>query len=297
MRRRGTELVGDGLRQLRRTVQGEPDVDVDALEARRFRQGGNVGGDRGTLLLRHTQRHDLVGAHLGQSRGQHEHAERELAAHQVGDQRRDAAIGHVFGMGAGGLVDHFTGQVQRGAHARRAEVVGARRLFAQLGQVLCGGGDARGLGGGQQQGLRRDHAQRGEVSGAVVLDCRIDQARDGHFVGRAQQQRVAVGLGARHALRADGAARAAEVLDDDALAQLLRQFFTEQARGQVDAAARGIAHDQRDGMVGVIGGLGGERGERGGGTSDGQHGARQMRDLHEGFPLMVRAARGVSHLL
>ncbi|KAG1245083.1 hypothetical protein G6F65_021433 [Rhizopus arrhizus] len=60
-----------------------------------------------------------AGERLFSARRQHQHAVIQLAAHQVGHQWRHAAVRHVLGAGAGGLVDHFARQVQRGAHARR----------------------------------------------------------------------------------------------------------------------------------------------------------------------------------
>ena len=66
------------------------------------------------------------------------------------------------------------------------------------------------------------------------------------------QQRVAVGLRLGGGLGADVAARARPVVDDDALAEPLRQRLRDDARRGVDAAARRPGHDQPDRLVRVV---------------------------------------------
>ena len=66
-----------------------------------------------------------------------------------------------------------------------------------------------------------------------------------------QQDGVAVGRGARDAGRADHAAGAADVLDDDLLAEIVRHGVGEDARDRVGRPARWERHDQRNGPVGI----------------------------------------------
>jgi hypothetical protein len=97
----------------------------------------------------------------------------------------------------------------------------------------------------------------------------VQRGRGGHAdVG--QQQRVAVGVGARHLGRADGAAGAGGVVDHDGgAAQRLAQRLAQVARHLVGGTARGKGHDDGDGLARgrKVGGLGAE-GQHGG--ADGQ---------------------------
>ena len=72
-----------------------------------------------------------------------------------------------------------------------------------------------------------------------------------------EQQRVAVRLGAGDAAGAQRAAGAADILDDDLLAEILGHGFGDQARDRVGRAAGRERHDDGDRAVGI--GLGGSR--------------------------------------
>ena len=90
---------------------------------------------------------------------------------------------------------------------------------------------------------------RGSIAGMGV-EARIDRDR----AGVAEQQRVAVGRGLGDRAGADGAAGAGPVVDDELLAARSDSFGGDHARHGVDAAARRIRHDQRDGPRRVVGG-------------------------------------------
>ena len=65
-----------------------------------------------------------------------------------------------------------------------------------------------------------------------------------------EEQRRAVGRGARDLRRGGRAAGAGLRLDDDLLAELRRQPLGDEARGQIDIAARGEAVGDGDGALG-----------------------------------------------
>ncbi len=62
----------------------------------------------------------------------------------------------------------------------------------------------------------------------------------------ADAQRVAVGRGVRHAADADGAAGAADILDDDGLAEGCLHPLGQEARDGVGRAAGRVGHDDGD---------------------------------------------------
>src|SRR5690606_3671879 len=90
--------------------------------------------------------------------------------------------------------------------------------------------------------------------GPAVLGLALDGYGD--QVGRVQKtDGVAVGLGARHFGKTDGASRAGPVQHHDlgAVAQVLFNERSQGARDQVGAAARAIRHHHVDRVLGVLG--------------------------------------------
>jgi electron transfer flavoprotein alpha subunit len=83
---------------------------------------------------------------------------------------------------------------------------------------------------------------------------------------RANQQRVAVGIGLRDGVRADVAAGAAAVVDDEVVAERLREPVADVAREDVGRAAGREGHDHLDDAARVV--VGG-RGRGGGGRAEG----------------------------
>jgi len=77
-------------------------------------------------------------------------------------------------------------------------------------------------------------------------------ARDGERADRSLADGVAVGRRLRDRVDADGERAAGAVIDDDALAEDLRQLRRDQARDVVGGAARGLRNDQANRPLGVL---------------------------------------------
>ena len=107
------------------------------------------------------------------------------------------------------------------------------------GTVLAGndGCTTMTLGDADDAGDRRDVADEIEIE--LVVERRVDRVRRTD-----QQQRVAVGGRAHDRLGADVAAGARPVLDDEWLAEPLRQPLPDQAREDVGRAAGGNGDDR-----------------------------------------------------
>jgi hypothetical protein len=67
-----------------------------------------------------------------------------------------------------------------------------------------------------------------------------------------QQERVAIGCGLGQAIGGDDRAGAGDVLDDEVLAQLLRQEIRHHARSLVCRPAGGIGHDNGNGAAWIL---------------------------------------------
>ncbi|KAG1531848.1 hypothetical protein G6F50_016478 [Rhizopus delemar] len=145
-----------------------------------------------------------------------------MAGHQVSDGRARALVGHMLGLQAGLLLQQFSGQLRGRSVAGRTE-----RQFAGIGAGILQE-FLQGLGG---QGLRHHHqvvlffdaGDGGQVLGRIERHVGVQAGIDDGGAGCGQQQRVAVGGGARHGLCADIAARARAVFHDQRLAQPTRQ--------------------------------------------------------------------------
>ena len=85
----------------------------------------------------------------------------------------------------------------------------------------------------------------------------------------ADEQRVAIGRLPGHVLGADQSAGPGPVLDDDALAEGLRQVRRDQARHRVHQTARRELRDQADGAASGPGALGTDPGRGGQGRGTG----------------------------
>ena len=121
-----------------------------------------------------------------------------------------------------------------GDRRHRARIVGARHV------VDC------------QQHQRRlaRLGDRPEVGLRIVGAGRHDGLAE-HEQARIEQDRVAVGIGAPHRFGAHGARGAADILDDDLLAELFRQPLGGDAAQPVGAAARRIGHDHLQRLAGI----------------------------------------------
>ena len=91
----------------------------------------------------------------------------------------------------------------------------------------------------------------GEVLQWIVRRA-VRQVRRDHMRSDARDdERVAVGRRLRHEVRADHAAGAAAVLDDEAFLQLIGELRADQPAERVGAAAGAEGHDDLDGPRGV----------------------------------------------
>src|SRR5262249_33877179 len=95
---------------------------------------------------------------------------------------------------------------------------------------------------------RGDQYDRREIAYRVVWQLAIQARMDGERPGRAHQQRMPVGYRPRGDFRPDVAASARAVLDDDLLAETLRQRLGNEPREQVRWTARNQGHDQPHGL-------------------------------------------------
>jgi hypothetical protein len=90
---------------------------------------------------------------------------------------------------------------------------------------------------------------RNEVLLGVEGHLRVQVRIDGHFRRRSQEERVAVGRGLGHEVRADVAAGAGLVVDDDLLLPQRREALAERAGHHVGGAAGREWHDDPDGLL------------------------------------------------
>jgi hypothetical protein len=127
-----------------------------------------------------------------------------------------------------------------------------------VGVLLCGGDqvghrlDRRSRrhfehdGRGAQQADRREVLAR--IEGHRLVDVRVQRVgRD-----RAETDGVAVRRGLGHRVHADVAARAAAVVDQYRLAQLLRHLLAHGARHEVGGAAGCVGHDEADRLRRIV---------------------------------------------
>ena len=178
-----------GVGRAGRRIEAEHGVGVEALQPE-FVERGHVGKQRRTLRAAHCDHAQLARAHVRDGDARVEEKV-ELAAEQVGQRRRGAAVGHVHGKGAGLRLHHLGGQVRRAAVARRAEAALAG-VGLQIGEegleVLRRA--VRAHHQEDQHTRRRGH--RHQVLGRVEGHARIDVRIDRDHAAAAHQQRVAV---------------------------------------------------------------------------------------------------------
>ena len=236
-----------GRRALRRQ-HAIPHVEVAGLDAG-LGERRHARQLRQPLLAAGRQRDQLAGLDVAERDVDGQEHVVEPAAEQVGDGAGGALERHVQHLRAGLLQQQRHREVVRRADARRAvgELAGMRlRLRDHRGDRIdllhC---RVRH----QQQRSPRRLRDRREVGDRVVRQ-RLEQALVHDERVDLHEQRVAVGLGARDALAADVAAGAGDVVDDDGLAERLRQVRGELARDEVDSRAGRVGHDQRDVLLG-----------------------------------------------
>jgi hypothetical protein len=160
----------------------------------------------------------------------------------------EAAVANADHHLAGRLVGHDQ-RVDACARAEQLarEVLGAPRrdgADVELARILLRRGDdflqrlvLRVGAGHDHQAEVADRRDHGEVVDRVVGQ-RFEQRLAHRVAVGQQQQRVAVGLGARHRLRRADAARPGHVLHQHLLAQAVGHLRRDGARGDVGDAAR-----------------------------------------------------------
>ena len=158
----------------------------------------------------------------------------EVAGEEVVQLRRVAAVGHVLHRHAQALQHHQHRDVgQRGR---------AVRAVGDAPRPRAGGGDELGdvtravIAGDHREGEGADEADRCEILDPV-RQVALDHRVDGQRRARGHQQRVAVGLRARHRLGAHDGVAAGPVLDLHGAAERGAHPLGHQAREHVGAAA------------------------------------------------------------
>ena len=216
---------------------------VEALVAEFFERR-HVGQQRVSLGTRHRERPHLARLDVRQRGGETGKQRLRLAAEDVGDCRADAAIRDVLEVDAGLYLELLHRQMRERPRTRRTvgELAFVRlRVVDELWQRL----HRQRRGNDEDVGRATDHRDGREILDRIVgqLAHRRIRAVCAHV---ADHQRVAVGRGARGCLRADDAAAAALVLDDDGLAKRLLQAFANRPGDEIDAPARLHRRDDLD---------------------------------------------------
>ena len=164
-----------------------------------------------------------------------------LSAQHIGERRRCAAIGNVLHFHAGHRHEQFAREMHRRAVARRGHV--------HLAGIGLGVGDE--LRNGFCRNVRahrhdvrraRDASDGHDIANEVEVQLGIKRGVD--RIRRIDQQNgVAVGRGVHDRFGADVVSGSGLVLDDELLAEPLRQPLRDHARGDVGAAAGREWHD------------------------------------------------------
>ena len=103
----------------------------------------------------------------------------------------------------------------------------------------------------QQKGADHRKADRLEILDGTIGQVFVQIGRDGEAAGDADQQRIAVRLGARYELGADDAASTRAIVDHHLLIESFSQFLSDQACNDICPATGRLGHDQAYGFDGV----------------------------------------------
>ena len=162
-----------------------------------------------------------------------------------GHDRPGALVRNVRQLDAGLDREIFARDMADRADAGRSEVDLAGIGLRVRDQVAD---RARGIGRVHHQRGRRDAdpADRLEVLARIEPDVVVERRADAERAGVDQRDHAAVGRTLGDHPHADGAARAAAVVDDDRLAERFAELVGKDARDDVGAAARRERHDHGD---------------------------------------------------
>ena len=146
---------------------------------------------------------------------------------------------------AGHLLEHLAGQMRRAAGAGRSEIEFSGVLLG-VGHELC---DRLGGDGGMHLHQHRqvgDDGEHPEILHRIIGQLLVELLVQHYDRGRSEEQRVAVGLGARRHFGADRALRAGLILDHDGLLEIAGQVIADHAAEHVGRTACGVGHHQLD---------------------------------------------------
>ena len=161
----------------------------------------------------------------------------DIATQQRGIDIAGAAVGDHQHVEAGGLLEHFGGQMRRSADAARRIGDLAGLPLGQRDQI-GDRGDRDFWPGDDQHRAAGDQRYRREILQRIVGRLAADERRDDEGAAGREQDGVAVGLRLGDEVGADASIAAGPVVDDDRLPQALMHAGRELARDDIGAAAR-----------------------------------------------------------
>src|SRR5262245_8767183 len=197
-------------------------------------QSWNVGQDLRSRLGRQRERAERAGADVldrGRNAGE---VELDLPADKIGERRTLAAIRHMDDVEAGHHLEELASDMRSRPDAGRCH--------ADLARIALGIGDELRRGFGRNRWIdlhdegrpyhgrdRRDVADEIEVK--FLIERRIDRGRR-----RSEQQRITIRRRTHDRFGADVGARTGPVLDQELLAQPLRQPLPHKPRDQISVS-------------------------------------------------------------
>jgi len=239
--------LDDLLRHARRANHSAVEHQIEPGQGR-FGDCRNVLHCRDSRRRGHGERAELSALHMRQRRRHGRKNKGDIARDHRHGRRRAALVGHVQQIDARHRFEGLARQMDDGTGAGRGvvELPGSRfRQRDQLGHRLCG---QRRID--DEQKRRRGHqTDEREILDAIVRELAVQARVDRMRGGIAEVQRVAVGGRPGDDLGGDRGAGAGAVVDDDLLAEILRQPGTEGSREHVgDSPGREPDHEA-DGFV------------------------------------------------
>ena len=164
------------------------------------------------------------------------HRELDLARQEVAQSLRAALIWHVRGLDPGQLIENHRREMGAGASAGRKIIELTRVRLGERDEFLDRLGGQRGMDDKCQWrgGHQRD---RREIAHEVVRRFGEQAHVDRLCRDRRHQERIAVGRRLGDEFRADIAARAEAVVDDDLLAPGFAHFLADDAPDDIECAA------------------------------------------------------------
>jgi P-type Cu+ transporter len=211
-------------------------------------EGGHIGQQGHALVAADGQHLELAAVQVALQGGKGGEGQQDLVTQHVGERGARALVGHMNEVGGTReFLEHFTHQVRLAARAKGAvaQVASAAHVGGQLAHVLhgCDGVD------GQRQRHIGDGGHRREVALHVVGQLGVEH-RVGHKGGVVrEQQGVAVRCGLGHHLGANAGVGARAVFHHHGLAQQLAHALGHAPPDDVGGAARGVGHDDAQGLA------------------------------------------------